>query len=214
VAAGRLTKQGALLIGGVLGSVALTWAYMMHITLFWIMLAYTINNLVYSLILKHVVILDVMMIAVGFILRMLAGAVFITTSLSSWVFLCTFFLALFLGFAKRRGELSTLMAASASHRAVLNQYTQHMLDQMLTALMAITILCYSLYVCSDYAKERFHTDKLICTIPFVVYGIFRYFQQVQLNSKCEEPVEILLTDMHTLVNVLLWTIACILIIYM
>lgn len=213
VAAGQLTKRSALLTAGVLFVAALAWAYALHKTLFGIMLIYAANNVAYSWRLKHVVILDVMMIAFGFILRMLAGAVFITKPFSPWVFLCTFFLALFLGFAKRRAELSTLVAESWSHQLVLNHYTSYLLDQLLSALMAITILCYSLYASSDYTRERFHSTALLYTIPFVVYGIFRYFQQVQLGNKGEDPGELLFSDTPTLVNILLWGLACFYIIY-
>ena len=215
VAAGKLTKRSALLTAGVLFVAALASAIALHRTLFGIMLIYAANNVVYSWRLKHVVILDVMMIAFGFILRMLAPEQFSSPNPVPLGCSCVrFFLRYSLGLPSGAQSCLPLIAESGSPRLVLNHYTSYLLDQLLSTLMAITILCYSLYASSDYTKNVFTRRVLLYTIPFVDCRIFRYFQQVQLGNKGKEvPLGSSYFRYADPVNILLWGLACFYIIY-
>ena len=158
--------------------------------------------------------LAILFIAFGFVLRIFGGATVSTVMPSNWIIMTTFFLALFLGFGKRRSEIYVYHSKDfTSQREVLKQYSCEMLDQILSSIMAITILCYSLYASTDYVKLRFGTDHLVYTVPFVVFGRFRYFQLLHLKGKGEDPVEMLIKDKITLINVCLWALTCVLIIY-
>jgi len=213
VASGRMAGRHALLLSALLLGASSLLAWAASGQLLEILSLYAAINAAYSFKLKRAAFVDVMCIAAGFVLRMLAGAAVSSVPPSSWILLTTFFLALFLAFAKRRAELTALRGHSPQAREVLQEYTPAMLDQILTALMAMTILCYSLYTTSDYTLRRFGTESLIFTVPFVVYGLFRYFQQVQVAARGESPTEILLADRPTLVNIILWGLACSWIIY-
>ena len=213
VALGTIPKSTAIAISGLLVIMSLGLAKAISFKTVAVLLIYFIANVLYSLKLKEIVILDVILIAAGYVLRMFAGATISSQVPSHWIILTTFFLSLFLGFAKRRAELSFLFAQWGPQRSVLSEYSRSLLDHILASTMAVTIICYSLYASSDYAQLRFHTDKLIYTIPFVVFGIFRYFQQMKMAKKGEDPTEVLLTDKPTWINLILWAIACILIIY-
>lgn len=211
VAAGRLSGRAALGLAALLLTAALSGAFSLRRELGWVLGAYTALNLGYTAGLKRVVILDVMIIAFGFILRLLAGAAVCTVAPSHWIVLTTFFLALFLGFAKRRCEL--VNEAASGSRSVLKEYTPALLHHLLASLMGITILCYSLYAISTLTISRFGGEKMAWTIPFVVFGLFRYYQQLHLKNSGESPTDVLLHDRATLVNLLLWGAACSLIIY-
>jgi 4-hydroxybenzoate polyprenyltransferase len=144
--------------------------------------------------LKQLVILDVMAIALGFILRVIAGAVAIDVVVSNWLFLCTLFLAVFLGFAKRRAELSSLEDNATAHRANLADYTVPMLDQMMSISAASTILAYGLYTVSKETVDHVGSDRLKYTVPVVVYGVFRYLFLVHKRGAGGAPEKVLLSD--------------------
>jgi len=197
----------AMLPAVVLGAYALSNGFLA------VVLLYLANNVLYSFWLKEVVILDVMSISLGFILRVVAGAVAISVPISSWLLLCTALLALFLGFGKRRHELVLLEDNAASHRAVLGHYGTYFLDQMIAVVTASTVLSYALYTMSADTVEKFGTGKLIYTTPFVLYGIFRYLYLIHQRDGGGSPTEAILTDGALLVNVILWAMASAAIIY-
>jgi 4-hydroxybenzoate polyprenyltransferase len=143
--------------------------------------------------LKHMVLLDVMAIALGFILRVVAGAVAISVVVSNWLFLCTLLGAVFLGFAKRRAELSSLEEAAA-HRANLADYTVPMLDQMMSIAAASTVLAYGLYTVSPETVAHVGSDRLKFTVPCVIYGVFRYVFLVHKRGQGGAPEKVLLGD--------------------
>ncbi|RJO65940.1 MAG: decaprenyl-phosphate phosphoribosyltransferase [Myxococcales bacterium] len=182
-------------------------------TLFGVLaLGYFALNVAYSFYLKHVVIIDVMVIAIGFVMRVLAGAAIIEVPATPWLLMCTILLALFLGFAKRRHELVLLNDSADGHRRVLEHYTPYFLDQMMPVVSAATVMSYALYTISPETVAHFGTSKLIYTIPFVLYGIFRYLYLVHLREQGGSPTHAFLSDKPLLINVLLWLAACILII--
>ncbi len=175
--------------------------------------AYVMLNVLYSLGLKTVVILDVLCISLGFVLRILAGAAAIDVKVSSWLLLCTTFLSLFLAFSKRRHEIQLLAEGAAHQRKVLSQYSAAFLDQMINVVTASAVVCYALYAVSPETVERFHTEHLVYTVPFVLFGIFRYLYLVYQRTDAKNPTEALLFDGPFLVNLLLWGGAVIWIVY-
>lgn len=171
-------------------------------------------NLAYSLYLKHVLILDVMCIAAGFVLRVLSGAVLIQVGFSEWLVMCAFMLSLLLGFGKRQEEITYLGEEAHSHRRVLKEYERGFLERVPYALIAATIVCYMLYTVSPEALRKFGTKNLIYTAPFVIYGLFRYAYVAYEKDKGADPTQVLFQDAPTAVNIILWLIATGLIIYL
>ena len=176
-------------------------------------LLYFVINVCYSIILKHLVILDVMVIAAGFVLRVLAGAAIVNIYPSNWLIICTILLSLFLGFSKRRHELVMLGGDSVLHRKVLAHYSPYFLDQMISVVTAATVMSYLLYTVSDQTIAYFGTRHLIWTVPFVLYGIFRYLYLVHQKEEGSDPAELTLKDGPLLIDIILWAASCILIIY-
>ena len=179
-----------------------------------LLLGYLILNLVYTKCLKHVVILDVFCIAAGFLLRVIAGAVLIDVEVSTWLLICTLVLALFLGFSKRRHELVILGTESVNHKRVLAEYNVHFLDMMIGTLTASTVMSYALYTISDETIRKFNTEKLILTIPFVLYGIFRYLYLVYHKAEGGNPIQNILLDIPLIISVGLWVVISGLILYL
>jgi 4-hydroxybenzoate polyprenyltransferase len=173
---------------------------------------YLALNLSYSFALKHVVILDVLSVAIGFVLRAVAGAVAIGVHFSPWLLVCTILLALFLALAKRRHELVTLERA-ADHRQILAEYTPYLLDQMIAVVTASCLTAYAFYTLAPETVEKYRTERLALTIPFVIYGIFRYLYLVHRKDQGGSPTDVLLTDRPLLVAVALCAIAMVLIVY-
>lgn len=172
----------------------------------WVFLAYLCVNIAYTLRLKHVVILDVFLISAGFMLRLLAGTLALGIPPSQWLLLCGLMLTLFLGFAKRRAELNAMHTdegAARAHRRVLEQYSPTLLDQLITIAVACTVLSYSLYTVSEDTVVL-HGDHLWMTVPFVLYGMFRYLYLLHRRGGGGDAAEALLTDRHLLVAVIGW----------
>ena len=174
---------------------------------------YVANNLLYSLRLKHVVILDVGSIAFGFVIRVLAGTAAIGVPASPWLIMCTILLACFLGFAKRRHEIVLLEENHADHRAVLGDYSEQLLDQLIMISAACTVMSYALYTVSEKAVTSFGTTELIWTVPFVLYGLFRYLFLIHRRKSGGNPARVLLTDPPLMIDIVLWLAACCAIIY-
>ncbi len=179
---------------------------------------YFVLNVAYSYRLKHMVILDVLSISIGFLIRAIAGvqalrAVDPEVLLSPWLLVCTFFGSLFLAVCKRRNELVLLDEGAASHRAALGKYTVELIDHIIAVTTGATMLSFSLYTIWPDTVAKFGTDGLIYTIPFVTYGLFRYMYLVLQKGMGGNPAEALLSDRPTLVNIALWTAAVLVILY-
>ena len=170
-------------------------------------------NLAYSFVLKNVVILDVIAIAIGFVLRAAAGAIAIGVRISDWLLVCTILLALFLALAKRRHELVSLNDTAAFHRAILAEYSPYLLDQMIAVVTASCVTAYAFYTLAPETIEKYRTDRLALTIPFVLYGIFRYLYLVHRREQGGSPTDVLLTDRPLLVAVALWAATIVAIVY-
>jgi 4-hydroxybenzoate polyprenyltransferase len=174
---------------------------------------YAVLMIAYTFILKHVVILDVLTIAIGFVIRALAGALLIQVPISSWFLVCTIFLALFVGLVKRRHELILLGGQAKDHRKILDVYSPALLDQMITISTASSVISYTLYTTSANAVEKFGTGNLVFTVPFILYGIFRYLYLIYQKGLGGSPEQIFLSDRPTLINCLLYLLVVVFILY-
>jgi len=172
---------------------------------------YAILNLGYSFGLKHVVLIDIFIIAAGFMLRVLTGAKAIEVGVSQWLVICTLFLSLFLGVAKRRSEIAHV--GRGESRKVLDDYTPELVRVIMNVSVAGSIMSYALYTVSEHALHFFHTNKFIYTVPFVMYGIFRYLYLDEKQRGGGSPADMLLTDRPLLLCVALWALAVALILY-
>lgn len=201
LASGELSTASAvvLMLFCLAGAGTLVWFSQTQAA--WVFLAYLLLNLAYTLRLKHVVVLDVFLIATGFMLRILAGTLGIGIAPSYWLLLCSLMLTLFLGFAKRQAEFMTLAQTSsdaAAHRRVLEDYTPAMLDQFMMIAAAATIISYSVYTVSAETVALHGTTKLIFSVPLVIYGMFRYLFLLHGRGGGGDPARLLLTDPHLL----------------
>jgi 4-hydroxybenzoate polyprenyltransferase len=212
IASGALSPRAALATAAVLGPMALAWAFWLSPLLGLVSLSYVALLVAYSLLLKHIVILDVLTIAVGFVLRAVAGAVAVDVPISQWLLVCTILLALFLGLSKRRYELVQLADSAAVHRPILGEYSPYLLDQMIGIVTASTVMSYVLYVLESETAARFGVVTLGLTIPFPLYGIFRYLYLIHRKGG-GTPSELLLADRPLLVCVALWVVAVAIILY-
>jgi 4-hydroxybenzoate polyprenyltransferase len=213
VASGELSALHALLVAIVLFAGGITSAFFLHIQFAGICLLYVSLNILYSNYTKHLVILDVMSIAAGFVLRVIAGAMLINVPTSVWLLICTFLLSLFLGFVKRRNEITTLQVAAENHRRVLEQYSIPFLDQIVSIITACTVIAYSLYTISEETVRKFQTTHLVFTIPFVLFGIFRYLYLVHKQDFGGNPSKVIFSDYQLFLNIVLWILAVVYIIY-
>ena len=179
-----------------------------------IVLLYAAINLIYSLKIKHVAILDVMTIAAGFVLRILAGSAAISVLPSHWLILCTIMISLFLGFTKRRAELIgvTTNCEQNNTRIVLKDYSIAFLDQVIAVVTGATIICYALYTVDARTVETFGNRTMLLTVPSVIYGIFRYIYIIYHLQKGDDPTQALLRDIPTLVNLLIWVAIALLVV--
>ena len=213
LAQGSLLVSEAYMVSMVLAAVALMLAFMMDRTFLLILLAYFVLNLAYSLKIKQVVILDIMFIASGFVLRILAGTTLAGVNPSDWLVICTITLSLFLGFSKRRNELVLMGENAGTQRKVLKEYSIHFLDQMISMVTACTVMSYILYTVSPETVGRFGTKNLMFSIPFALFGVFRYLYLIYLKKKMGDPIDLILKDFPFLLNILLWISAVMIIIY-
>jgi len=204
IAANRISPRSALALAAMLAAAGLALALGVGVGFAEIAAAYAVLQLFYSFAVKDVVILDAMAIATGFVLRAVGGGVAIDVYVSPWLVICTFLLALFLAFSKRRHEVVLLEDAASAHRESLREYSPYFLDQMISVVTASTVLAYAIYTVSPEVREKLHTDSLYLTIPFVLYGIFRYLYLVHQREGGGNPTRELLTDRPLWVNVLLW----------
>lgn len=213
VASGALPVSTALAAAAVLGTGALAGALAINGAFFATALGYVVLLGLYSGPLKRMVIVDVLVIAIGFVLRSVAGAFAVEVAISHWLLVCTILLALFLALAKRRHEIVLLQEGAGSHRPILEEYSPYLLDQMIAIVGAATIMGYALYTVSPETVEKFGTDRLLLTLPFPLYGLFRYLYLVHQRQGGGSPSEVLLTDRPLLACVVLWAVVVALIIY-
>ncbi|PYM19625.1 MAG: decaprenyl-phosphate phosphoribosyltransferase [Candidatus Rokuibacteriota bacterium] len=213
IAAGRLTPRVAVAVAAVLIVVGLALGVWLSPRFAAAAVAYVVLLVAYSAWLKHVVIVDVLVVASGFVLRAVAGALVIDVAISGWLLICTILLALFLALGKRRHEVLTLEASAARHRPILAEYSAGLLDQMVAVVTASTVTTYALYTMSPETVAKFHTSLLPATLPFVLYGIFRYLYLLYHRRLGGNPSEIVLRDRALLINAVLWLITVLLIIY-
>jgi len=207
IASGKLSPGVAGAVTVILLALALVLGYELGRNFMLLVIAYVVLNFAYSLGLKNLVILDVMSVAMGFVLRAAAGAVAISVPISSWLLICTILLALFLGFAKRRHELVLMGSEAISHRQSLAHYSPYFLDQMIGVVTASTVVAYTFYTLSPEIREKFGTGDLVMTVPIVLYGIFRYLYLVHQKEEGGNPTKLLITDGPLLICVALWIIA-------
>jgi 4-hydroxybenzoate polyprenyltransferase len=213
IASGALSVRAAAGTAGVLIVAGLVAAFELSVRFGTVAGAYVVLLTLYSALLKHVVIIDVLTIAAGFVLRAVAGAVAIEVEISHWLLVCTFLLALFIALAKRRHELVLLTNAATSHRPILSEYSTYLLDQMIAVVTASTLIAYVFYTISPDTQQKFGTPWLGLTIPFPLYGILRYLYLMHQREGGGSPSDLLLTDRPLLVCVALWALAVALIIY-
>src|SRR2546426_5513439 len=213
VAAGRLPIRVALGVAIALVAAGLVAAARISTSFLLVAVAYVVLLGAYSAWLKHVVIVDVLTVAVGFVLRALAGTLAIDVAISGWLLICTVLMALFLALGKRRHEYLTLGEAAVRHRPILAEYSAGLLDQMIAVVTASTVTAYALYTMSPETVAKFETHLLPVTLPFVLYGIFRYLYLLYRRQLGGNPSELFLNDGPLLVNTLLWILAVALIIY-
>lgn len=213
IASGALPVTTALIVATVLCGVALAASFVISPTFAGVAAAYLVLQGLYSGPLKQIVILDVLTLATGFVLRAVAGAVAVNVEISHWLLVCTLLLALFIALAKRRHEIVLLAGDASSHRPILGEYSAYLLDQMIAVVTASTLIAYIFYTVSPETQAKFGTPWLGVTIPFPLYGIFRYLYLVHKREGGGSPADLLLTDRPLLVCVALWAIAVALIIY-
>ena len=213
IASGALSVQAATVSAIVIGALALAASMALGWTFAVVAAAYLGLQALYSTSLKHVVIIDVLTLSVGFVLRAVAGAVAVNVEFSHWLLVCTILLALFIALNKRRHEITLLAGDAASHRPILGEYSEYLLDQMIAVVTASTLISYVFYTISPETQEKFGTQWLELTIPFPLYGIFRYLYLVHRREGGGSPTDLLLTDRPLLVCVALWAIAVAMIIY-
>jgi 4-hydroxybenzoate polyprenyltransferase len=213
IAAGGLSVGAGWTAALVLAVVTLAASFYLGTRFLVILVVYLAVNVLYSRGLKRVVIVDVMVVAAGYVLRVMAGAAAIGVKVSPWILLCTIFLALLLILSKRRHELVLLADEAGDHRAVLHQYSAPFLDQMINVVTASSVVCFALYAMDPGTVARFGTDRLIYTLPLVIFGIFRYLYLIYQKHDRRNPTEALMRDVPFVVNIMLWGLAVLWIVY-
>ncbi|MBE0461833.1 MAG: decaprenyl-phosphate phosphoribosyltransferase [Candidatus Aminicenantes bacterium] len=213
IPSGRLKKSQAFLFFVIVSISSLVLALILNKNFFIVSLIYFILQIGYSLYFKHVIILDVFIIAANFLIRVIAGAVVIEVYISPWLIICTMLLSLFLAMSKRRHEIVLLGENAANHRVILAKYSPYLLDQMISVVTSSTVIVYCLYTISAETVAKVGTINLIYTVPFVLYGILRYLYLVHQKLEGGSPENLILKDKALLLNIILWGISVILIVY-
>ena len=214
VAAGRVSPRLAIGASLALALGGFVTAWELDRRFFIVIACYVVLNGLYSSVLKHVALVDVFVVAAGFVLRVLGGGTVIRVQISAWLIVCTTLLALFLALSKRRHELVLLGVDAAEHRPNLVDYSPYFLDQLIAIVTASTVMSYALYTLSPDVRAKFPGKHLELTVPFVLFGIFRYLYLVHQREGGGNPTRLLLTDRVLLAVVLMWTASVILLIYL
>ena len=213
IASGRLSRRTASVAGALLLAGSLAAAFRINVPFGLVALAYGVLLTAYSVWFKHLVILDVLTVAAGFVLRAVAGAVAVDVEISGWLLICTILLALFLALGKRRHEYRSLARDASLHRPILAEYSEGFLDQMISVVTASTVTAYALYTMSPETVAKVHTRLLPLTLPFVLYGIFRYLYLLYRRDLGGSPSDLVVGDRALLLDALLWMLATFAIIY-
>ncbi len=213
IASGRVSPTVAVVLMLILLAVALAGAYLIGPLFLLVSAAFIVLNLTYTIWLKNIVIVDVMSIGISFVLRALAGAVAIDVPASTWMLINTLFLALFLAFGKRRHELLLLEDSATAHRKILGRYSPYLLDQLIAVVTPSVVVMYMLYSFSTEVSTKLGTDMLFLTIPFVIYGVFRYLYLIHKEECGGSPTKVLISDMPILITVVLWILTVIMVLY-
>ncbi len=213
LAAGRVSENTGRAAAILLAAGSCALAFVLAPAAAYTIAFYLAINVIYSTSAKHVVILDVMLLAMGYVLRVLLGSLAVGVEPSYWLFLCTLNVSLFLALGKRRAELVALEAEATHHRRVLEHYSLAFLDQMIGIVTSATLVCYMLYTVDRRTVQTFETSLLIVTVPFVLYGLFRYLYLLYHRQQGDVPTATILFDKAFLINGFLWSATCISIIY-
>jgi 4-hydroxybenzoate polyprenyltransferase len=213
IVSGNVPKVNALICILLILPSAILFSYLLNKDFFLIICTYISLNIAYSFGLKKIVILDAFIVAIGFLLRAVAGCVVINVDVTPWLFICTLSLALIVSFGKRRNEMNILSTGARDHRETLQFYNIQFLDIILTICSAIAIGTYSLYTMAEETVLRFGSQRLIITTPFVMYGVFRYLYLIYTENKGGDPTKLLLKDIPTIINGILWMLTVGFIIY-
>jgi hypothetical protein len=226
IASGKLSPDAAWASVFIICSLSIAVSLLLNTAFAFVAIVYLLISILYSLFLKEIVILDALTVGAGFVLRAVAGTVILKVEISPWFLVCTLLLSLFLAFSKRRYELTLLSASLSSgageqdrasalppHRKVLDRYSAHLLDQIIAVTTSATLVTYLLYTMDPGVAGKFHTKYLSLTVPFVLYGIFRYLYLVHRMGEGGRPAKTLLSDKPLLLTVLFWILAAMLIIY-
>jgi 4-hydroxybenzoate polyprenyltransferase len=213
LASGALPVSVGIAACAFLSAGALAAAFWLSTPFAWTAVAYFLLQVAYTVRLKHVVILDVGCIAAGFVLRAVAGGQVIAVTISAWLLICAMLLSLFLALGKRRHELLLLEDGATAHRRILGEYTPDLLDQMISVVTAATVVCYTFYTVAPETVAKFGTTRLVFTVPFVLYGIFRYLYLIHRRQMGGSPEKALLNDGASLVNLVLYGLAVVAILY-
>jgi len=213
IAAGKLKISTAYTVSAVLAAFSLATAFWLEPKFFVILALYGVVSVAYSIRLKHMVIVDIMIIGFGFVLRVIAGTVLAEVSPSDWLIICTMTISLFFGFSKRRQELVLAGNNAGGQRLVLESYSLPFLDQMIAVVTGCTVISYALYTVSSETVARFGTRNLVFTVPFVLYGIFRYLYLVYRRVSGENPTEVIMKDTPSVINAVLWFVVVLIVVY-
>lgn len=209
IASGKVKTSFAFSISILLIIISLFGSFVIEKKFFIVILIYILLSLSYTLKLKNIVILDILVIATNYVLRAISGAIIINVAISPWLFICTSLLALFVIMAKRRYELN--LTSAIKHRKILEEYSIPLLDEMISVTTASTIAAYALYTFTSETASRH--NYLLLTMPFVLYGIFRYLYLIHKKNLGGSPEYIFLKDIPTIINIILWIISIIIIVY-
>ena len=210
---GELEVPLAAVVSALLFSASFSFSFTINKNIAYLIMLYAIINILYSIWLKHIVIIDVFCVASGFVLRILAGAIAANVRASPWILICTLLLALFMALGKRRHELILLEGESTNHRIVLGEYTPYLVDQLIAVITPLTVISYVLYTLDHKTIERFGSDYLFVTAGFVMLGVFRYLYIIHKRDLAGSPVELIFRDRPFLVIIFVWMVSVLLAIY-
>lgn len=209
LASGNISLNNAWILLLILAGIGIAAGVYLKTQFLIVALIYVGINVLYSLGLKHVAILDVMIIAAGFVLRILGGSVALEdVEPSHWLVLCTIMISLFLGFSKRRTELVSIEQAGDTTRKVLQYYSVRFLDQAIAMVTAATFICYALYTVDEHTLEVLGSRAMLITVPSVIYGLFRYIYLIYHKKATADPAALVIRDVPTLLNLVLWVVLC------
>lgn len=213
IADGRLKVLPSSLLSIILITIVLCLSFLLRYQFGFVLLGYSILTVCYSLWLKNIVIIDVLALSMGFVFRVVGGAIVIPVVISPWLVGCTMLLALFISLGKRRHELVLLESGASSHRSILKEYTPAFIDEMIAAVTGSTLIAYSFYAFSPEVQKKLGVHYLPVTILFVIYGVFRYLYLVHQKSAGGSPEVDIIKDKPLLINIILWVVAVIIIVY-